>query len=89
MRCEKCGSAQLRRLFSRFSVGKAALSEGDELYEFDRMTAGLDENDPGQLSNWARSLSDKPEEVEDLMEEAPEVDATNPEKEQASLPALD
>ncbi len=43
LRCEKCSSPQLRRLFSRFATGRAARTEGEELYDFDRLTANLDE----------------------------------------------
>ncbi len=60
--CERCGSAELRRLLSRFGVGRATRSEGEELYQFDRMTAGLSADEPQQLSRWAHTLSDNPAE---------------------------
>ena len=59
--CERCGSSDLRRIVSGFSLGRAAPGEGEELYQFDRMTAGLDDNDPAQLSRWAESLGAEPE----------------------------
>jgi putative FmdB family regulatory protein len=55
LRCERCGSPALQRLLSRFSLGKAPRSEGEDIYEFDRLTAGLDEDNPAR---WAESLSD-------------------------------
>lgn len=58
--CDKCGSRQLQRIFSRFAVGKAALSEGEEIYKFDRLTAGMDD-EPEQLEKWADSLNSIPE----------------------------
>ncbi len=62
LKCERCGSPALKRLLSRFSLGKAARSEGEELYDFDHMTAGLDENDPAQLDKWAQGVADGPSE---------------------------
>lgn len=55
LRCERCGSPALQRLLSRFSLGKTPRGEGEDIYEFDRLTAGLDEDNP---SRWAESLSD-------------------------------
>lgn len=55
--CQKCGSPELRRVFSRFAVGKAPLSEGEEMYQFDRLTAGMDD-DPEELGKWADSLQE-------------------------------
>ncbi len=59
--CSRCGSRRLRRIFSRFALGREALDQGQQLYEFDRMTAGLDENEPAQLDRWASSLGAEPD----------------------------
>lgn len=55
--CQKCGSSELQRVFSRFALGKAPLSEGEELYKFDKLTAGMDD-DPEELGKWADSLQE-------------------------------
>ncbi len=54
--CPRCGSAELNRLFSRFAVGRSATSEGEEIYQFDRMMAGLDADDPQSVAKWARKM---------------------------------
>ncbi len=58
--CEQCGSPELKRLLSGFSQGRQAESEGEELYRFDHMTAGLDENEPRQIARWAASQGAEP-----------------------------
>ncbi len=54
--CPRCGSPSLRRLFSRFAVVRGAASEGEEIYDFDKMVAGLDEDDPKSMARWARRM---------------------------------
>lgn len=56
VQCGRCGSPDTRRLFSRFAVAKAAPSEGEELYDFDKMMSGLDEDDPKSMARWARKM---------------------------------
>ncbi len=54
--CPRCGQQNLRRLFSRFAVGRGARTEGEEVYDFDRMMAGLDADDPQSVARWARKM---------------------------------
>lgn len=56
LKCERCGQPALRRMVSRFTMGKSALSEGEELYEFDRLTANVDDSDAGELDRFAHGL---------------------------------
>lgn len=55
--CPRCGSTDMRRLFSRFAMGKAARSEGEDIYDFDKMMGGLDEDDPKSMARWARQMT--------------------------------
>jgi hypothetical protein len=43
-------------LFSRFAVGRSSRSEGEEVYDFDKMMSGLDEDDPKSMARWARKM---------------------------------
>lgn len=54
--CEKCGSADLTRLISRFAVvrGEDAMLES---LDDDAMFAGVDENNPKSVAAWARKMS--------------------------------
>jgi putative FmdB family regulatory protein len=56
--CSHCGSANLRRLVSRFAVvrGEDALMDG---LDDDSMLAGVDENDPKSVAAWARKMSSR------------------------------
>ncbi|MEI6046503.1 MAG: zinc ribbon domain-containing protein [Chloroflexota bacterium] len=56
VRCPRCGGQELRRLFSRFAMGKSTSSEGEEIYDFDRMMAGLETDDPRSVARWARKM---------------------------------
>lgn len=60
LKCERCGQPALRRLISRFVRGKSAPSEGEELYQFDQLTANLDDADTGELDRFAQSLGGDP-----------------------------
>ena len=57
LRCERCNSPKLGRLLSRFRVGRAAPSEGEEIYQFDRMTADLPEDNPADFDQWAERIA--------------------------------
>ena len=57
LQCSRCGSPNMRRLFSRFAVARSAKTEGEELYDFDKMMGGLDEDDPKSMARWARKMS--------------------------------
>ena len=65
--CERCGSADLRRLVSKFAVLRGA-GRGD-LDSLDGME-GLDDTDPRAMAAWARQL--QRESGEDM---GPEFDA--------------
>jgi putative FmdB family regulatory protein len=56
LNCPRCGKQDLQRLFSRFAVGRSATSEGEEIYDFDRMMAGVDPDDPKSVAQWARRM---------------------------------
>lgn len=60
LKCEKCGQPALRRLISRVVLRKSAPTEGDELYEFDRLTANLDDSDAGELDRFTERLGGDP-----------------------------
>jgi putative FmdB family regulatory protein len=59
--CPRCGGKELRRLFSRFAVRRSAASEGEEIYDFDRMMAGVDPDDPKSVARWARKMGQESE----------------------------
>jgi putative FmdB family regulatory protein len=54
--CPKCGNKALSRIFSRFAVRRGSSDEGEELYEIDRMLAGVDESDPQSVARVARKI---------------------------------
>ena len=56
--CSHCGSADLRRLVSRFAVVRGEDALMDDLDD-DSMLAGVDENDPKSMAAWARKMSSR------------------------------
>jgi len=56
--CSHCGSANLRRLVSRFAVVRGEEALMDDLDD-DSMLAGVDENDPKSVAAWARKMSSR------------------------------
>jgi hypothetical protein len=50
-KCGRCGSADLKRLVSRFAV----IGSGSDSMD-DAMLAGMDENDPRAMAAWARRM---------------------------------
>lgn len=60
LKCEKCGQPTLRRLISRVALGKAPQDAGEQQYEFDRLTANLDDADAGEMDLFTRSLGGDP-----------------------------
>lgn len=60
LKCEKCGQPALRRVISRVTLHKAAPTEGEELYEFDRLTANLDDADAGEMDRFTQALGGDP-----------------------------
>jgi putative FmdB family regulatory protein len=60
LKCENCGRPALRRLISRVRLGKAAPDTGEQQYEFDRLTANLDDADAGEMDRFTRNLGGEP-----------------------------
>ena len=56
--CPHCGSADMRRLVSRFAVvrGEDALLDG---MDDDSLLSGVDENDPRSVATWARKMGSR------------------------------
>lgn len=65
--CERCGSADLHRLMSRFNMGRPPLNP-DSLNK-SAMLDGVDYSDPGSMANFFRRMGqefqDEPNEVMD------------------------
>lgn len=53
--CPRCGSDQVRRLVSRFATVKSDEARMDALADPSTF-AGLDENDPHSVAQWAKKL---------------------------------
>lgn len=53
-KCERCGSADLSRVISRFAVIRS--SGGDSFDALDDAAGGFDENDPRAAAAWARKM---------------------------------
>lgn len=53
--CDRCGSADLSRLLSRFAVMRSGSSFADD---FDSMP-GFDEDDPRAVARWARRMAEE------------------------------
>ena len=51
--CDRCGSADLRRLMSRFAMVRSDEARMDGLGDD---AAGLDENDPKSVARWMRKM---------------------------------
>lgn len=88
--CDRCGSANVRRLFSRVAVLRSEESRLEDLADPSNL-AGLDENDPRSIARWMRKMSDSM--GEDLGDEFGEmVDrleaGESPEEIEKSMPEL-
>lgn len=59
--CPQCGSRELSRLFSRFSIGKGECWERKGVYEDilsdANLVRGLESNDPRSFAEWNRRMS--------------------------------
>ena len=67
--CPNCGSRELNRLFSTFSVRK---SDGDiygDILSDSQLVRGLESNDPRALAEWNKRMSQGDEEVAPEYEE--------------------
>ena len=60
LKCEKCGQPALRRIISQVALGKPPQDAGEQQYEFDRLTANLDDSDAGEMDRFTRSLGGEP-----------------------------
>ena len=72
--CTKCGSKELSRIYSSFTVRRSKNDRGvyDEILSDSRLTQGLMRNDPRALAEWSRKMAratgeDVTPETEDLM----------------------
>jgi putative FmdB family regulatory protein len=75
--CERCGSADLRRLLSRFAMVRSDDARLDDLGD---AAEGLDENDPRSVARWMRGMGkelgeDAGEDFEQMVEELEQGDA--------------
>ncbi len=55
VRCKRCGSARLEKLYSRFATVKSEESRLESLADPASM-AGLDENDPKSVARWMKTM---------------------------------
>ncbi len=55
--CPNCGSTELERLFSSFSVRKSDTAVYDEILSDSQLVKGLMHNDPRALAEWNKKMS--------------------------------
>ncbi len=55
--CPNCGSTELARLFSGFSVRKSDKAVYDDILSDSQLTKGLMHNDPRALAEWNKKMS--------------------------------
>ena len=55
VRCKRCGSAKLEKMFSRFATPKSEDARMDALADPSAM-GDLDENDPASVSRWMKKM---------------------------------
>jgi putative FmdB family regulatory protein len=55
VRCKRCGSANLEKLFSRFATPKSEDARMDALADPSAM-GDIDENDPASVSRWMKKM---------------------------------
>lgn len=55
--CPDCGSTELSRLFSRFSIVKSEQTVYDEILSDSQMVKGMENDDPRALAEWNRKMS--------------------------------
>lgn len=73
VRCKRCGSAKLEKLYSRFATVRSEESRLESLADPSSM-AGLDENDPKSVARWMKTMGkemgeDFGEDLEQAVEE--------------------
>lgn len=54
--CSACGSRDLTRLFSKFSVLKSDHDRMESVLEDSALVKGMEENDPHALAEWSRRM---------------------------------
>jgi putative FmdB family regulatory protein len=74
--CQKCGSEDLHRLFSRFAMPKSEEARLEALADPSQL-GGLDENDPASIARWVKKMGkemgeDLGEDFDQIVEEASE-----------------
>ena len=56
--CPNCGSTELNRLFSTFSVhSKSDIDILEDVYSDSKLQRGLERNDPHALAEWSQRIS--------------------------------
>lgn len=57
--CAKCGSKELRRIYSSFAMRRSKNDKGvyDEILSDSKLTHGLMRNDPRALAEWSRKMA--------------------------------
>ena len=55
--CPNCGSSELARLFSGFSVRKSDKAVYDDILSDSQLTRGLMQSDPRALAEWNKKMS--------------------------------
>lgn len=76
LQCQKCGSEDLKRLFSRFATLKSEEARLEALADPGRLS-GLDEKDPRSIARWMKKMGkevgeDLGEDFDQMVEEAAE-----------------
>ena len=61
--CPNCGSTELERLFSTFSVRKSSNSIYDDILSDSQLVKGLERSDPRALVEWGKRMGQGDEEV--------------------------
>ncbi len=77
VRCKRCGSADLEKLFSRFATVKSEDARLDSLADPSSI-GGLDENDPKSVARWMKKMGkEMGEDFGDDLEQAVEEEMTS------------
>jgi len=69
--CPRCGSNELRRIFSVFSMQRTYTGVYEDILSDRQLTQGMMRNDPRALAEWSRRMSSgekSPPEYEELTE---------------------
>lgn len=66
--CPRCGSSDLRRLFSTFALRRTYMDDYDNILSDSPLVRGLEGNDPRALAEWNKRISRSMDEVGDSPE---------------------